>query len=108
MKKTYEYKGYKFEIEPSDEDDNGNAIQWQLNMVKPDFYEGHDLDGKKVTIQDMKSVICDYYDLENRLIKLTKQEVKEIKKHLTNKEQVDILGMTADEFVAENNDGLEE
>jgi hypothetical protein len=86
-KGIYKYKNYVLKNE------NG-----MLNLKKPEDYEGTYIGKKKPTKADKESVVADYYDLPNREIPLHKEEIKEIKKNFTEKEQRKILGYTIKEF----------
>jgi hypothetical protein len=86
-KDIYKYKSYVLKKE-----------EGMLNLKKPEDYEGTYIGEKKPTKADKESVIADYYDLPNRDIPLHKEEIKEIKKNFTEKEQRRILGYTIKEF----------
>ena len=57
-KNKYKYKDFEFEVE-----------EGELNMTSPEFYEGQEIYGSEPTLSEIKSVIADYFDFENRDMK---------------------------------------
>jgi len=88
--KKYKWKEFVFEV-----DEYGD-----LNLIKPEFYEGMSID-KKPTVEDFKTVIADWIDLAERQVPLSQEEIKIVKKNFTNAEQKEIFGMSIDAFIRE-------
>lgn len=81
----YNYKNFKFEV-----DEEG-----MLNMIFPEFYEGQSILEEEPTFYEIKSVISDYYDLKNREIPLSPEEIMFINTNFDDKEKEEIFGTIA-------------
>ena len=62
-----------------------------------DFLEYCKEDNKKLA-EDIKTWLADFFDLPNRIMKLSKEEKKWIKENLSKENQNTILGHTLKEF----------
>lgn len=86
-KGKYQYGTFQFEIEDG-----------ELNMTKPDYYEGGiDALGDAPKLDDIITVIVDYYDFENRDFNkypIDKDEIKQIKKNFSFREIQKFFGLS--------------
>lgn len=80
-------------------------------MTSPEFYEGQEIYGSEPTLSEIKSVIADYFDFENRDMKnypITEDESTIINKNFSEQEQKEIFGMTFTNYASKEiivNDG---
>ena len=79
----YKYRDFQFRVEDG-----------EINMTSPDFYEGQSIEGETPTLNEIKSIIADYFDFDNRDFPITKAEATMINKNFSTKEQDEIFGMT--------------
>ena len=89
-KGKYQYGTFQFEIEDG-----------ELNMTKPDYYEGGDIGGKAPKLDDIISVVVDYYDFQNRDLSkypIEKDEIKQIKKNFSFREIQKWFGIPSSEL----------
>jgi len=79
--KIYKFRDFKFAVQDG-----------ELNMIHPDYYEGQALEGSKPTLDEIFSVIADYFDLQHRDAPLSEFEIALINRNFSWDEKQKLFG----------------